>query len=95
MRHPIGVSEGLGAARMTDAILAAFNRGSLPEFTFPKVKKCQKFTFPKANFCIFAHWTKSYIMTNSDYQQIDFLAVDDTAIVIRNRIPLWMFGMLY
>ena len=34
-------------------------------------------------------------MTNNDYQQVDFLAVDDTAIGSRNRIPLWMFGMLY
>ncbi|MCR5190288.1 MAG: hypothetical protein K6C07_02610, partial [Bacteroidales bacterium] len=76
MRHPIGVSEGLSAARMTDAILAAFNRRSLPEFTFPKAKKCQKFTFPKANFCIFAHWTKSNIMTNNDYQQIENLFLE-------------------
>ena len=84
------------------ALTPHIDRGTLREtFFYNQLKQTQEVLLPKhGDFEV----NRTYIFEvggkNKTFEQIkdlpnSFLAVDDIEIGIRNRIPLWMFGMMY
>lgn len=84
------------------ALTPHIDRGTLREtFFHNQLKQTQEVLLPKhGDFEV----NRTYIFEvggkNKTFEQIkdlpnSFLAVDDIEIGIRNRIPLWMFGMMY
>ncbi len=84
------------------ALTPHIDRGTLREtFFYNQLRQTQEVLLPKqGDFEV----NRTYIFEvggkNKTFEQIkdvpnSFLAVDDIEIGIRNRIPLWMFGMMY
>lgn len=78
------------------------NEGTLREtFFLNQVGQTHKVTYPgKGDFLVDGRWLFEVGGAGKSFEQIkdeadSFLAVDDTEIGRGNRIPLWMFGLLY
>lgn len=84
------------------ALSPEINTGTLREtFFFNQLRQAHTVTYPAAgDFLIDGRQTFEVGGRNKDFSQIrdiqdSFLAVDEVEVGHRNRIPLWMFGLLY
>ena len=78
------------------------NKGTLREtFFLNQVKESHQVTYPsQGDFLVDGKWLFEVGGAGKSYDQIkdkadSFLAVDDVEIGYGNKIPLWMFGLLY
>lgn len=84
------------------ALTPHIDRGTLREtFFFNQLRQTQEVLLPKqGDFEVNRTYTFEVGGKNKTFEQIkdipnSYLAVDDIEIGVRNRIPLWMFGLMY
>ena len=92
----------LGNTNLMYALGSHVNEGTLREtFFLNQLSLAHEVSAPKqGDFLVDRKYLFEVGGSRKTFSQIkdvpdSFLAVDDTAIGSRNRIPLWMFGMLY
>jgi len=92
----------LGNTNLMYALSARPDKGTLREtFFMNQLSQSHQVNYPaKGDFLVDQHLLFEVGGRHKTFEQIkdipdSFLAVDDTDVGIHNRIPLWMFGLLY